>query len=200
MISIIDYGMGNLRSVQKALEKTGAKVQVTKDIDTINLSEKIILPGVGAIKPAMERLDFLGLIPAIKKSIDEGKLFLGICLGFQLLFEKSDEGGDVEGLGILKGTVDKFPRLKVPQIGWNQLNIKLPACPLFTGINNLANVYFCHSYFVNPCEKNIIATSTEYGIEFTSSVWKKNVFGVQFHPEKSQDTGLKILKNFVELK
>ena len=199
MISIIDYGMGNLRSVQKALEKTGAEVQVTKDIEAINLSEKIILPGVGAIKPAMERLDYLGLIPAIKKSINEGKPFLGICLGFQLLFEKSDEGGNAEGLGILKGAVDKFLHLKIPQIGWNQLNIKLPDCPLFTGVNNLENVYFCHSYFVNPCEKNIIATSTEYGIEFTSSVWKKNIFGVQFHPEKSQTVGLKILKNFIHM-
>ena len=207
MITIIDYGMGNLRSVQKAFENVGAKAIITQNKNDILKAKKIVLPGVGAIRAAMEKLNALDLISAIKETIAQGKPFLGICLGFQLLFEKSDEGGEVKGLGVLKGSVDKFnpaidslSRLKVPQMGWNQLNIKNQNCPLFKEINNLVNTYFCHSYFVNPGDKSIIATTTDYGIEFTSSIWKDNIFGVQFHPEKSQEIGLKILKNFTEVK
>ncbi len=199
MIAIIDYGMGNLRSVQKALEKVGAQTVISQDPMEIQKADKVILPGVGAMLPAMEKLKTLGLISVIKESIESGKPFLGICLGLQLLFEKSSEGGDVAGLNVIKGNVDRFQKLKVPHMGWNQLHIKNSQCPLFPGVEELANVYFCHSYFVRPADMSVAATTTDYGIEFVSAIWNKNVFGVQFHPEKSQSTGLKILKNFVEL-
>lgn len=199
MIAIIDYGMGNLRSVQKALEKVGAQTVVTQDPMGIQKADKVILPGVGAMLPAMEKIKSLGLISVIKESIEAGKPFLGICLGLQLLFEKSSEGGTVEGLGVLSGNVERFQELKVPHMGWNQLHIKDPKCPLFSGVENAVNVYFCHSYFVNPADPAITATTTDYGKEFVSGVFQRNVFGVQFHPEKSQAAGLKILRNFVEL-
>ncbi|MFA5060246.1 MAG: imidazole glycerol phosphate synthase subunit HisH [Candidatus Omnitrophota bacterium] len=200
MIAIIDYGMGNLRSVQKAFEKVGALATITQDPKDLESAEKIVLPGVGAMKPAMEKLSSLNLVTAIKKSIKDKKPFLGICLGLQLLFDESDEGGKVNGLGILKGSVIRFTQLKVPHMGWNQINIKNLSCPLFSGIENLTSVYFCHSYFPKPEDTNIIATTTDYGIDFSSSVWQENVYGVQFHPEKSQAAGLKILRNFAELK
>ncbi len=199
MIAIIDYGMGNLRSVQKALEKVGAEAQITQDSNVIANAQKVILPGVGAIQPAIEKLETIGLIPAIKGAIESNKPFLGICLGFQLLFETSSEGGSVKGLGALKGSVERFSSMKIPQIGWNQLNIKKADSPLFRNIDELANVYFCHSYFVKPADETIITTTTNYGIDFTSSVSKGNLFGLQFHPEKSQAVGLQILKNFQEL-
>ncbi|MCK5579771.1 MAG: imidazole glycerol phosphate synthase subunit HisH [Candidatus Omnitrophica bacterium] len=201
MIAIIDYGMGNLRSVQKALESEGAvDAKITQDVTDIQQAEKIVLPGVGAIQPAMEKLESLNIIPAIKETINSGKPFLGICLGFQLLFEKSNEGGNVEGLGILQGEVKKFsPQLKVPHMGWNQLNIKNPDCPLMNGIANQVDVYFCHSYYVVPNKTEISLTTTDYGIEFTSAIYKDNIYGMQFHPEKSQAVGLKILENFVKL-
>lgn len=199
MIAIIDYGMGNLRSVQKALEEVGAKTVVTQNTSDIEKAKKIVLPGVGAIKPAMEKLKALKLIPVIKEAVGGNKPFLGICLGLQLLFEKSDEGGNVTGLGILPGEVVRFSKLKVPHMGWNQIRVKNP-CPMFSGIKDLSDFYFCHSYFVKPADKNITAASTDYGIEFTSAVYQKNLFGVQFHPEKSQTIGLQILKNFVEIR
>ena len=203
MIAIIDYGMGNLRSVQKAFEKVGAEALITQDKDKILKAEKVVLPGVGAIRPAIEKLKDLNLVSCIEESIAKGKPFLGICLGYQLLFERSDEGGEVRGIGILEGSVDKFEptddTLKVPQMGWNQLDIRYPNCPLFKGIDDKANTYFCHSYYVNPSHKDIVATTTNYGIDFASSIWKDNIYGVQFHPEKSQDVGLKILKNFMEI-
>ena len=199
MITIIDYGMGNLRSVQKAFEKVGAKARITQKEEEILRAEKIVLPGVGAMQPAMDKLDTLGIIAAINRVIREGKPFLGICLGFQLLFETSTEGGYTRGLGILKGSVERFSQLKVPQIGWNQLHIKNPFSPLLKGIEESANVYFCHSYFVQPGDPSVIAATTDYAKEFVSSVYKDNVFGVQFHPEKSQAVGLNILKNFHEL-
>jgi len=199
MIAIIDYGMGNLRSVQKALEKVGATAQITHDPNEIEKAEKVVLPGVGAIQPAMERLTSLDLIPAIKTSIAKKKPFLGICLGFQLLFEQSSEGGETSGLGILGGTVERFSSLKIPQIGWNQLHIKNAEAPILKGIEESANVYFCHSYFVKPSDETIVATTTNYAVDFTSSVSRDNIFGVQFHPEKSQTVGLQILKNFHEL-
>ena len=197
MIAIIDYGMGNLRSVQKAFEKVGAEAQVTQDAQTIRNATKVVLPGVGAMQPAMERLQSLGLVPVLKEVIQNGKPFLGICLGLQLLFDKSDEGGLVPGLGILGGSVERFTSLKVPHMGWNQLKIKQD-CPLLKGITEGSDVYFCHSYFVKPVEP-IAATITDYGIDFTSSIAKGNIFGVQFHPEKSQAVGLQILKNFTDI-
>ena len=199
MITIIDYGMGNLRSVQKALESVGGKTRITQNIKDVERAEKLVLPGVGAMQPAMNKLNELGLIPAIKDFLNQKKPFLGICLGFQLLFDKSDEGGQVQGLGICSGRVKKFTSLKVPHMGWNQLQIQKKDCPLFKGIKNGANVYFCHSYYADPKDSNFSTTTTDYGIAFASSVWKDNLFGVQFHPEKSQTVGLKILENFQKL-
>ena len=199
MIAIIDYGMGNLRSVQKAFETVGAEAFVTQKAKEIGRAGKVVLPGVGAMPSAMEKLGALGLIPVIDRAIRDGKPFLGICLGFQLLFETSTEGGLTPGLGILQGTVERFSQLKIPQIGWNQLHIKNPASPVLKGIKESANVYFCHSYYAQPKDPSIIAATTDYAREFVSSIYKDNVFGVQFHPEKSQAVGLKILKNFHEL-
>lgn len=198
MIAIIDYGMGNLRSVQKALEHVGAKAFIAESKDDILNAQKVVLPGVGAIKPAMERLQELSLIDTIQHVIKSRKSFLGICLGYQLLFESSNEGGQVKGLGILKGTVERFQDLKVPHMGWNQLSIK--PSPLLRNIDTSSEVYFCHSYFVKPEDSSTVTSTTNYGKDFASSVQQDNVFGVQFHPEKSQATGLTILKNFVDFK
>ena len=198
MIAIIDYGMGNLRSVQKALEKTGAKAMITQKTTDVAKAEKVVLPGVGAMQPAMEKLRSLNLVGAIKEAASQ-KPFLGICLGLQLLFETSNEGGQVQGLEILPGTVERFPKLKVPQMGWNQLALRQKNNPLLKNIDDQSHVYFCHSYFVRPTEPGIILTTTDYGIEYASSVARKNLFGVQFHPEKSQTVGLKILENFAGL-
>jgi len=200
MIAIIDYGMGNLRSVQKALEKAGADALITQNRDDIEKASHVVLPGVGAMQPAMEKLESLGLTESIKKCIKEKKPFLGICLGFQLLFEKSNEGGHVKGLGLLPGNVKRFANdLKVPHMGWNQLDIQQKDCPLWKGIENKSNVYFCHSYYVKPDDVALISTITDYGMDFTSAISKNNIFGVQFHPEKSQEIGLAILKNFMEI-
>ncbi len=198
MIAIIDYGMGNLRSVQKAMERAGAQAKITQKAEDIAKAAKIILPGVGAMRPAMEKLDALGLIPAVRQAIDAGKPFLGICLGLQLLFEKSNEGGDVNGLGILKGKVERFSSAnqKVPHMGWNQLKIKKPVNRLFKDIAPLSYAYFCHSYFVNPQDASLAAATTDYGVEFVSAIAVDNIYGVQFHPEKSQAVGLQILGNF----
>jgi glutamine amidotransferase len=201
MIAIIDYGMGNLRSVQKALERAGAEdVRVTADPAIIASAAKIVLPGVGAIKPSIDRLNELGLSSVIKAEINSGKPFLGICLGFQLLFESSTEGGDVKGLGVLPGIVERFPgTVKVPQMGWNTLQMAQKDCPMVRGVKDGAFVYFCHSYYTRPKDRTIVSTLTDYGISYASSVCVKNIWGVQFHPEKSQDVGLAILKNFVAL-
>lgn len=196
MIAIIDYGMGNLRSVQKAFEKVGAAAVITQNPADIEKADKIVLPGVGAMQPAMQKLKELHFIDPIKKSIGDGKPFLGICLGLQLLFEKGFEGGEADGLNIFPGTVERFSSLKVPHMGWNQIKIRDSQCPLFAGVSNMSNFYFCHSYYVNPQDPTIVATTTDYGIEFTSAIARDNVFGVQFHPEKSQTLGLEILKNF----
>ncbi len=196
MITIIDYGMGNLRSVQKAFERVGAKAIIADNCAAIKKADKLVLPGVGAMQPAYQKLQSLGIIPSIKEFIESGKPFLGICLGLQLLFERSEEGRTTKGLGILEGDVKKFKSLKVPQMGWNQIKIKKDKCPLFKGIENSSNVYFCHSYYVNPQDKDAVVTVTDYGRDFTSAIWKENIFGVQFHPEKSQKIGLKILENF----
>lgn len=197
MIAIIDYGVGNLRSVQKAFEKAGARsVSITNDIKTIRKADKIVLPGVGAIKAAMDRLKELNLIGPINDVVASGKPFFGICVGFQLLFEKSFEFGEITGLGFIKGTVQKFPdTVKIPQIGWNSLTLN--DNPLWNGINDNADVYFCHSFYANPTENSVVAATTEYGIKYCAAVAKDNIFGVQFHPEKSQTVGLKILENFI---
>lgn len=199
MIAIIDYGMGNLRSVQKAFERVGAAARVTQNPEEIKNAEKIVLPGVGAMQPAMDKLRELKLIEVIKNVIAAEKPFLGICLGFQLLFEKSAEGGETKGLGILGGTVERFVQLKIPQIGWNQLHITHPTSPLLKGIPEASDVYFCHSYFVNPSDKKMIAATTHYAVDFAAAVSRNDLFGVQFHPEKSQTVGLHILKNFSQL-
>jgi len=196
MIAIIDYGMGNLRSVQKALEKVGASAAVTQDPDDLRKSAKVVLPGVGAMRPAMEKLKTLGFIPAIKDAVSSGKPFLGICLGLQLLFTESSEGGTTKGLDLLPGCVKPFTKLKVPHIGWNNIHIKGQKCEIFKGIENGAHVYFCHSYFVKPNNEDMVAATTDYGVDFVSAVCCKNILGMQFHPEKSQSIGLKILKNF----
>jgi glutamine amidotransferase len=209
MISIIDYGMGNIHSVQKAFQVHGARAVVTNSPATVGDCNKLVLPGVGAFGDAMQELKKRGLIPAIKKHIMQGKTFLGICLGMQLLFEASKESPDCRGLGILEGTVEKFRAkagLKVPHIGWNQLRVARSQshkvtrrCPLLQNIPDNAYVYFCHSYYVAPRPKDLIAATTNYGLDFASLLWKGNIYGMQFHPEKSQKVGLRIIKNFVDL-
>ncbi len=199
MIAVIDYGMGNLRSVQKALESVGAQAEITQKTALIKTADKVVLPGVGAIKPAMEKLQQLDLTKAVQAVITDGRPFLGICLGYQLLYEKSDEGENAEGFGFCAGSVKRFKSLKVPHMGWNQLNIQMKDCPLFAGIENGAFAYFCHSYYVDPADKDTVAVTTDYGQDFASAVWKDNIYAVQFHPEKSQSVGLKILENFSRL-
>ncbi len=199
MIAIIDYGMGNLRSVQKALENVGGKTCIVAAPDGIMKADKLVLPGVGAMKPAMDKLQASGLDVAIKLFAASGKPFLGICLGFQLLFDESSEGGSVKGLGMLPGRVERFPdTVKVPQMGWNNLKIVQPGCPMYRGVGDGRHVYFCHSYYAAPKDQAVIATTTEHGIAYASSVCKGNIWGVQFHPEKSQAAGLRILENFVQ--
>ena len=202
MIAVIDYGMGNLGSVSKALESLGGGVRITQDPSDLKKADKIVLPGVGAFRYSMEALAGLKMIKALKEEIASGKAYLGICLGLELLFEKSEEGGGYnKGLNILEGDVVRFsgPGLKVPHIGWNQVEIKNKTCPLFEGIDNKSFFYFVHSYYVRPKEPDVIAADTGYGGGFTSMVWKKNIYAVQFHPEKSQDAGLRFLKNFISL-
>ncbi len=199
MVAIIDYGMGNIHSVRKAVESCGAAVSVVNDVKGVVSAEKLILPGVGAFDDAMNELNKSGLAGAILSAVEAGKPFLGICLGMQLLFNESEEGRQ-KGLGILKGKVRllKGKDIKIPHIGWNQVTIR-NTCSLLEGIADGAYVYFCHSYYPEPADKTVVASSTDYGLEFASMVFKGNVFGSQFHPEKSQKVGLKILKNFVEL-
>jgi glutamine amidotransferase len=207
MIAIIDYGMGNLRSVQKGFEKIGAEAVITADPRLLMEAERIVLPGVGAFRDCMYNLEQAGFVEPILKVIDEGRPFLGICVGMQLLFTDSVEFGLYRGLDIIPGHVLRFPEdmregaeiLKVPQMGWNQLNFKRRP-PAFEGIPQNINVYFVHSYYAKPDDERVVATTTDYGFEFCSSVWKDNIVATQFHPEKSQDVGLQILKNFAELK
>ena len=203
-VSIIDYGMGNLRSVQKGFEKIGAQAKIISTPQQVADAEAIVLPGVGAFKNCLENLDSLKLITPVLKSIESGKPFLGICLGLQILFTESKEFGNTPGLDIIKGRVIRFktdtrcddtPHLKIPHMGWNSISIKNGG-PCLEGIENETYLYFVHSYYVKPNDENVIATTTDYGIEFVSSILKDNIFACQFHPEKSQKAGLKILKNF----
>lgn len=202
MIAIIDYGMGNLRSVHKAFEAVGHQAVVTRDAATIKNASHVVLPGVGAFGDCMTNLERYRLTESIRSSIQSGKPFLGICLGLQLLFTDSEEFGLHKGLGIIPGRVRRFTLeqhssagLKIPHMGWNQVNIQRP-CPLFEGIVDGANWYFVHSYFVDPGDRQIAATMTTYGIPFVSSIWRENVVACQFHPEKSQAVGLQLIKNF----
>jgi imidazole glycerol-phosphate synthase subunit HisH len=201
-IAIIDYGMGNIHSVKKALEVKGAKVKVTNSPDVIKKASKLVLPGVGAFGDAMRELKKQGLIEAIKKHVADKKVFLGICLGMHLLFESSEESRGVAGLGILKGTVRKFvagKNYKVPHMGWNQIDFKKPGCKLFKKMADGSSVYFCHSYYPKPDNAACIAATTGYKLKFASIIWQDNVYAMQFHPEKSQATGLSLIENFVRL-
>jgi len=204
MITIIDYGMGNLRSVQKAFEKYYSNVVVSSSRKDIIKADKIILPGVGAFKVAMDELKKRDLIEPIKDSIEKGKPFLGICLGLQLLFSESEEGGKIKGLDIIKGKVKRFKEkdgLKIPHIGWNRIMAKGIGhrADILNGVVDGSYMYFVHSYYAAPEDKNVILCETDYGRDFTSGVCRDNVYGFQFHPEKSQTVGLKIVENFVDL-
>lgn len=203
MVAIIDYGVGNLFSLRCSLEKIGADVCVTSDPDYIRRSDKLLLPGVGAFEDAANKLRSGGLDQLVCEEAEKGKPLLGICLGMQMLFEKSFEYGEHPGLGLLKGQVismaGKIPdNLPVPHIGWNSLHLLRPDCPLFRHIQENDFVYFVHSYFAAGCEDSLAAT-TQYGAELTAVVAKDNVFGCQFHPEKSGAVGLSILKAFCDL-
>ncbi len=206
MIGIVDYGMGNLRSVQKALERVGADARIVETPSQLARMEKILLPGVGAFADAIDKLHAQRLVDPIIKSIKDGLPFLGICLGMQLLFDVSHEDGEHRGLGVFPGKVARFSfdtsvtgqSLRIPHMGWNQIRWTKP-CPLFVGLDNGSYVYFAHSYHVVPIDSNVTATTTDYGYPFTSTAWKDNVFATQFHPEKSQTVGLRILENFVNL-
>ena len=201
MVAIIDYDAGNLRSVEKALEALGAETVVTRDPEVIAGSSRVILPGVGSFGDAMERLNQYGLPDVIRRTVSGNKPFLGICLGLQLLFEESEESPGVPGLGILKGKILKIPQtegLKIPHMGWNSLNLK-PDSRLFAGIRDQEYVYFVHSYYLKAQEESQVAATTWYGTEIHAAVEAVNVLACQFHPEKSGDTGLRILKNFLEV-
>jgi glutamine amidotransferase len=200
MIAIIDYGMGNLRSVQKGFEKVGHQAIVTSDPAAISAAEKVVLPGVGAFADAMAELRGRRLVEPVLAAINSGKPFLGICLGLQLLFDTGYENGRHAGLGVLRGEVVRFdlpPDYSVPHMGWNQLNVRRRA-PVLEGIAEGTYVYFVHSYYAVPRDPAVIATETDYGGPFCSMIWRDNVFASQFHPEKSQSDGLRMLKNFAE--
>ena len=201
MIAIIDYDAGNIKSVEKALISLGQEVCVTRDADEILQADKVILPGVGAFGDAMEKLHRYGLVDVIRKVVEKKTPFLGICLGLQLLFERSDEASGVEGLGILKGEVLKIPAaegLKIPHMGWNSLQLKHNG-KLCQNLGEETYVYFVHSYYLKAEDPSIVKATTEYGGSIDASVEQENVFACQFHPEKSSDAGLQILKNFIEL-
>lgn len=203
MIALIDYGAGNLRSVHKALLHVGAEVQLVTQADQLKEARAVVLPGVGAFDDCLNALKRQELLQASRDFIGTGRPFLGICVGYQALFEGSDEFNScAAGLGVFPGRVVRFSGaggLKVPQIGWNRLELARPDCPLYRDIPDGSYVYFVHSYFPQPRDPSIIATRTEYGERFASSVWHGNVFATQFHPEKSQEIGLRLLRNFVEL-
>tara|TARA_B100001179_G_scaffold61281_1_gene42288 strand:+ start:205 stop:837 length:633 start_codon:yes stop_codon:yes gene_type:complete len=208
LIAIIDYGMGNLRSVQKGFEAVGAEAIVTSDSQKILSAKSVVLPGVGAFKACMDNLEQFCLIDTVKKSVQSGKPFLGICLGLQLLFSQAEEFGSVSGLDILKGKVvgfkDRQPKsdgcnpLKIPHMGWNNVKVK-PSYPLFDSVPNRSYFYFVHSYYVVPEDEATVATTTNYGFDFVSGIHQENIHAFQFHPEKSQQLGLAVLRNFSKL-
>ena len=202
MVAIIDYGVGNLRSVEKAFHFIGSDAVVTSDKELIQKADRVVLPGVGAFADAMGRLEQAGMVEVVKSVISSGKPFLGICLGMQLLFDYSEEGGEeVKGLGILKGSVKQLSHdmgLKVPHMGWNSIKTD-PTCPIFKGLPQNPYVYFVHSYYLSAEDRKGVVATTNYGIDFDVAVGRERVFATQFHPEKSGDIGLQILRNFVSL-
>ncbi|MCC6093677.1 MAG: imidazole glycerol phosphate synthase subunit HisH [Eubacterium sp.] len=218
MIAIIDYDAGNIKSVEKALVRLGQEVTVTRDADVLRRADKVVLPGVGNFGDCMQNLERFNLIPVIHEVTESGKPFLGICVGLQLLFEESEESPGVSGLGILKGKILRIPErdnLKIPHMGWNSIHLvrrdaegrvidaKNPTAGetgrLFRGIPDESYVYFVHSYYLQAADESIVTATTEYGVTIHASVEKGNIFATQFHPEKSSDTGLAILRNFAEL-
>ena len=203
MITVVDYGMGNLRSVSKALEALGASVRVSSQPAEVAQAERLILPGVGAFPAAMRELTARGLVEPVKAHIAAGKPYLGICLGLQLLFERSEEGGGAAGLGVLRGTVMRLPDggvRKIPHMGWNQVApAQRQECPLLQGMAPDSFVYFVHSYYAQPADRSMVALETDYGVRFAAMVWRQQLYATQFHPEKSQAVGLQLLKNFVAL-
>jgi glutamine amidotransferase len=196
MIAIVDYGMGNLRSVEKGFKKVGVNAVVTADPKTIDDAAAVVLPGVGAFRDCIRNLTDLSLTESIVRSIEKGKPYLGICLGLQVLFSESEEFGTCRGLDIFRGRVVRFQiKEKVPHMGWNTIQIvKKP--PIFSEVPDNSYFYFVHSFYVVPDDADVTAATTDYGITFTSMIWKDNVFATQFHPEKSQELGLRILKGF----
>lgn len=201
MIAIIDYGAGNILSVKKALDYIGCESEVTSDATRILEADGAILPGVGSFGDAMDNLGNRGQISAIKEFIALGKPFLGICLGLQILFDKSEESPKTCGLSIFDGEIKRFPSnmgLKIPHIGWNSIEYN-EECPIFKGLSKNPYVYFVHSYYLKSYDDKLISATAEYGIKFHAAVWKDNVFATQFHPEKSGEVGLKILSNFIDL-
>ena len=199
-IVIIDYGMGNLRNVQKGFEKVGFEATLTRNKKEIGRASAIVLPGVGAFRDCMENLKKYGLVEPLLQSIEKGKPYLGICLGLQILFSESEEFGSHKGLNLIRGNVVKFkpgPEHKVPHMGWNTID-KEKEVPMLQGVGSGDFFYFVHSYYVVPEEAQWISTFTTYGKSFVSSIWKENLFATQFHPEKSQEKGLRILENFVK--
>jgi len=203
MIALLDYGSGNLRSVHKALLKVGAEVRIARNSQEMADSRAAVLPGVGAFDDCIHALEKQGLLEASRKFIKSGRPFLGICVGYQALFEASEEFNScAAGLELFKGKVVRFPEhdgLKIPQIGWNRIEIVQPKCPLLKGIDSGSYVYFVHSFFPKPADASIVSTRTVYGESFASSIWRDNIYATQFHPEKSQQVGLHLLRNFVEL-
>jgi imidazole glycerol-phosphate synthase subunit HisH len=206
MIGIIDYGMGNIRSVQRALERAGGDTRIVMSPDQLKGVDKIVLPGVAAFEDAMTQLKSQDLLDTIIESVEGGTPYLGFCLGLQLLFDVSYENGEHKGMGLIPGKVVRFDLdnckselpLRVPHMGWNRIEFDRP-CPMLDGIESGQHVYFAHSYCVVPDDEKVIATSTDYGYNFTSAVWKDNIFATQFHPEKSQSVGRKLLENFVNM-
>jgi glutamine amidotransferase len=200
-IVVVDYGMGNLGSVERALRKVGCEVIISSTPSLIQRAGGLVLPGVGSFRDCMVNLEKYGLTEPIKRFIFSGRPFLGICLGMQVLFTESEEFGHTPGLNILRGKVVHFPKgsgLKIPHMGWNKIRIKRRA-PILKEIPDGSYLYFVHSYYVIPEDESVIATTTEYGIEFASNIWKDNIFACQFHPEKSQNIGLNILRRFKEV-
>ncbi len=201
MIALIDYGSGNLRSAEKALARVGGDVQIVSDRAAVLAADGVVLPGVGAFGDCVRSLAELHLDTAIREFIAAGKPFLGICVGLQMLFADGAESPGVSGLGVLPGTVPRFEftGLKIPHMGWSQLRFVKPACPLLQGIADGSRVYFVHSYYGQPANPAVVAATTTYGVEFAAVVWRDNLFATQFHPEKSQAVGLKMLENFVNI-
>ena len=201
MIAIVDYQMGNLRSVQKAFERVGHAAAITADAATLEKADRIVLPGVGAFADAIAELRRRDLIGPIRSAIDSGRPFLGICLGLQLLFDVSFEDGEHEGLGVIPGEVRRFnvpAEYKVPHMGWNEVTFRRKA-PIFDGVASGAHFYFVHSYYVVPKDKGVVDGEASYPDPFCATIWRDNLYATQFHPEKSQAAGLKLLKNFAEL-